>query len=400
AAVTASEAAVLELIRPAEIAELALELIRIPGVNPPGGEGDRARALATACEARGLHVRLSEVTEDRPNLSAVLPGGPGTGLLFLGHTDVVPLGDGWDPALRAGTIRDERLYGRGSADTLGGLAAAVVAMAAIGGAGVSLRGPIELAAVVDEEENGLGIRHLLASRRGAARWAGCIVAEPTDLQTVVAARGDMYLELSITGRAAHSGSPSDGVNAIAAAATAVAEIERMHHESAAAPHPLVGPVTYSVGTIHGGSGTSIVAAQCCVMIDRRVLPEEQPAAVVAAVRTRLAESGLNERDVSWQLRSTMEMPGFETAPSTLLVQVTDAALAAAGGPQRGLGGWSAACDGGFVARDARVPTVVLGPGSITTQAHRPNESVGIAELGIAARAYALAALRLLPGGRP
>ena len=91
----------------------------------------------------------------------------------------------------------------------------------------------------------------------------------------------------------------------------------------------------------------------------------------------------------------MEMPAFETPADSPLAATVDAALADAGGPGLPPGGWTAACDGGFVARDLGVPVVVLGPGSVSTQAHRPDESVAIEELVVAARAYALTALRLL-----
>ena len=96
----------------------------------------------------------------------------------------------------------------------------------------------------------------------------------------------------------------------------------------------------------------------------------------------------------------MEMPPFETPPDCPFVLATHAALADAGGPVLPLGGWTAACDGGFVARDLGVPVVVLGPGSVTDQAHRPDESVAIEELVHAARAYTLTALRLLGRGGP
>jgi acetylornithine deacetylase/succinyl-diaminopimelate desuccinylase-like protein len=91
----------------------------------------------------------------------------------------------------------------------------------------------------------------------------------------------------------------------------------------------------------------------------------------------------------------MDMPAFETPADSDLARATDAALTDAGGPGMPLGGWTGACDGGFVARDLDIPVVVLGPGSATTQAHRADESVAIEELVIAARAYALTALRLL-----
>ncbi len=96
----------------------------------------------------------------------------------------------------------------------------------------------------------------------------------------------------------------------------------------------------------------------------------------------------------------MEMPAFETSAESPLARAAVAAVTDAGGPALPPGGWTAACDGGFVARDLGVPVVVLGPGSVAEQAHRPDESVAIDELIVAARAYALTALRLLCASSP
>jgi acetylornithine deacetylase len=273
----------------------------------------------------------------------------------------------------------------------GGVAAALIAMTAL--RGVELSGPVELAALVDEEETGKGIRSYVESVD--RQFMGCITAEPTDLQTIIGARGDSYLRVAIHGRASHAGNPADGANAIYGAAAVVAEIERLHHELAASPHPLLGPATWSVGQIDGGTGGSIVPAECVIVADRRLLPGESPTEVLAELKTRVEGLSLDQRGLTFDLEMPMEMPAFETSPSDPLVQATDSALRDAGGPGLPLGGWTAACDGGFIARDLGVPVVVLGPGSVTTQAHRPDESVAVAELLIAARTYALTALRLL-----
>ncbi|MGH3095507.1 MAG: M20 family metallopeptidase [Streptosporangiales bacterium] len=389
---TAAEQAVLDLITAGEIRDLAVDLVRAGGENPPGGEGAAAKAFGAACAARGLDVRTSDVEPDRPNVAATLPGGAGPGLLLLGHTDVVPVGEGWSVPPFDGVVRDGRLYGRGSADMRGGLAAAVVAMSALRRAGVDLAGPVELAALVDEEDTGKGIRAYLAE---AAGNAFCVVTEPTELRTVVAARGDSYLEITVTGQAAHSGNPADGRNAIYGATRVVAEIERWHQELATRAHPLAGAPTWSVGQITGGTGTSTVPAECVISADRRLLPGETGRAVRDAVDRGIDALGLGERGLSYTVEMTMEMPGFETATDQPLVQAAGGAVHDAGGPDEPVSGWTAACDGGFVARDTGVPVVVLGAGSATTQAHRPDESVALDDLVVAARTYALCALRLL-----
>ncbi|GAB2583720.1 M20 family metallopeptidase [Kribbella endophytica] len=391
-AISAAEQVVLDRIDEKWLVELTQSLLRATGQNPPGDEAATVAVLSAAAAELGLQVAETVVEPGRNNLSITLPGGDEPGLLLLGHTDVVPIGDGWTTDPFGGELIDGRIYGRGASDMKGGLAASLAALAALRGTGLS--GPVELAALVDEEETGKGIRAYVGSDR-TSRFRGCITTEPTDLQTIIGARGDSYLRVEIHGRACHAGNPADGANAIYGAAAVVAEIERLHAELALKPHPLLGPATWSVGQIQGGTGGSIVPAECVLVADRRLLPGESPDAVLDDLRARVAALHLEDRGLTVDLAMPMEMPAFETSADDELVRATDTALAAAGGPGLPLGGWTAACDGGYIARDLAVPVIVLGPGSVTTQAHRADESVAVEELVTAARAYTLAALRLL-----
>jgi acetylornithine deacetylase/succinyl-diaminopimelate desuccinylase family protein len=391
---TPAEQKVLDRIDEDLLVRITQDLVRAPGQNPPGEEAATVAALTAAGRQLGLEIATTSVEPGRENVSITLAGGNDPGLLLLGHTDVVPVGDGWTVDPYGGLLRDGRIYGRGASDMKGGLAAALVALAAL--RGTTLSGAVELAAVVDEEETGKGIRaYIAADQHPARQYVGCITAEPTDLQTIVAARGDSYLQVSVHGRASHAGNPDGGANAIYGAAAVVAEIERLHKQLAAAPHPLLGPATWSVGQINGGTGGSIVPADCTIVADRRLLPGESPAEVLADLDRRVAALHLEDRGLTVELAMPMEMPAFETAEDSDLVRITEAARFDAGGPPMPLAGWTAACDGGYVARDLGVPVVVLGPGSVTGQAHRADESVAVAELVTAARAYALTALRLL-----
>ncbi|MFG1907917.1 M20 family metallopeptidase [Kribbella sp. NPDC048928] len=423
---TPAEQKVLDRIDEELLVQITQDLLRARGQNPPGDEAATVAVLAAAASDLGLDVRTSPVEPGRENVSITLAGGNDPGLLLLGHTDVVPVGDGWSVDPYGGLVRDGRIYGRGASDMKGGLAAALAALAAL--RETPLAGPVELAALVDEEETGKGIRAYVkagltaavdnfgpdepptdrleaegtgpghtspASHRIPRQYVGCITAEPTDLQTIIAARGDSYLQVSVHGRASHAGNPDGGANAIYGAAAVVTEIERLHAELAESPHPLLGPATWSVGQINGGTGGSIVPADCVVVADRRLLPGESPTEVLADLQRRVAALHLEDRGLTVELAMPMEMPAFETAEDHDLVRITEAARFDAGGPPMPLAGWTAACDGGYVARDLDVPVVVLGPGSVTDQAHRADESVAIADLVTAARAYALIALRLL-----
>jgi len=390
--VTEEESAVLAAVDEAELTALLGALVRRPSQNPPGCEEETVAHLAQACEALGLAVELEPVLPGRPNLYASLgpPGGPG--VLVLAHTDTVPAGDGWTHEPFGASLEAGRLVGRGAADMKGGLAAAVAAMAALARAGVALRERVTLAAVIDEEEHGRGVRAFLA-RHPTARCA--LVPEPTGLQTVIGCRGNCYVEIEVRGRAAHAGSAEQGRNAIHGGARAVESIRRLDRELAADEHPLLGRATWSVGMIGGGTSTAMVPAACTVSLDRRLLPGQTGAQALEEVERALEALGLEEDGLSAEAALLMEIPSFEVARDDPLVQAVQQASVDAGGPDLPLAGWTAACDGGYVMRDAGIPAVVLGPGSVAEQAHKPDESIELAEVVLAARIYALAILRIL-----
>lgn len=396
-ACTPQERQVLDLIDVDDLVALTRALVDAGGENPGGTEERTVRVLEAAGLARGLEVRTDTVVEQRPNVDVELaPGGPvgeGPGLLFLGHSDVVPAGPGWSREPFGSVVEGGRVYGRGATDMKGGLAAVLVALGALRRAGASLSGPVRLACTVDEEETGIGIRHLTG--RGLGRdFAGCIVAEPTDLQTVVACRGDAYLEVTVTGVPAHSGRPEDGRNAIDAASRLLALIREDHESHARTPDPLLGAPTWNIGRIAGGQATSTVAPECHLWLDRRLMPGEDPEAILSDVLAAADLAGITGDGISLHGTVTMSMPGFRTPVEHPLVDAVHGAVRAVGGPDS-IGGWSAACDGGFIAQDLGVPTVVMGPGGLNDQAHQVDESVGVDELVLAARAYVLTALRML-----
>jgi acetylornithine deacetylase/succinyl-diaminopimelate desuccinylase family protein len=382
-----------DAIDPREVQELLQELVREPSPNPPGREQEVAERLATACRARGIDAELHEVAPGRPNVyGRVGPPGPG-GLLLLAHTDTVPAGDGWTRPPFGAEVHDGRVIGRGAADMKAGIAAAVIAMAAVARSGRRLTAPIELAAVVDEEETGLGVRAML--ERGGIGATAAVVPEPTELQTIIACRGNCYVDVDVRGRSAHAGSPQEGRNAIYGAARIVDGVRRLHDELRAETHPLLGSGAWSVGVIDGGTGTAMVPDRCRISIDRRLLPGQAGEDARREIDALLADLDLGADDLAATSTLTMEIPSFEVPPDHPLVHAVRAAATEAGAPDRDPAGWSAACDGGYLMRDTGIPTVVLGPGSVIEQAHRPDESVAIADVVTAARAYALLAHRHL-----
>lgn len=396
---SAAENAALDRIDADRIVAATSALVAEPSINPGGYEAGAVEVLARLCRDAGLSVEITEVSPGRPNLVARTPDfGGGPGLLLLGHSDVVPPGPGWTGDPFVTRQEGDRLIGRGTTDMKGGLAAAIEAMRAVIAAaesGTELSGPITLVAAVDEEEHGTGTRAFVEQAR-AEDYLGCIVAEPTSLTVVRACRGASYVEVDVSGQAAHSGRPSDGRNAILTAAQIIELLNRDDERMAAQPDPLLGPGNWNVGTISGGQSISIVAPDCSLGVDRRLLPDERAEQVAARLREDIDAAGLTGDGVSVDVRVTMELPGFATPADEPLVAMTAEAVRGLG-RSGAVGGWTASCDGGVISRALGIPTLVCGPGDINGQAHQPDESVAVLDLVDAAKAYTLIALRRLGG---
>ena len=372
------------------------DLIRGRGENPGGTEAETVLRLAAICARAGAKVTTQEWAPGRANLLATVGPVDGPAILFLGHSDVVPAGEGWTGDPFTPRVTDGTIVGRGSSDMKGGLAAVAAAMSAVHQAAPGVR--LDLLCTADEEDRARGVLAWLAqdTRRP---YIACIVAEPTELDVVIGCRGAINLVVEIVGASAHAGNPDDGASSISAAARLVELVRAKHRAALAGPRdPLLGTPTWNVGTIQGGSGTSIVPRTTTLTLDRRTMPGERPSDILdellADLRADLRTSGIANADRITATGSVdAQMPGFRIAEDLPLTRVavnalTDLAVRPA------VTGWTAACEGGFVAAFHQVPTMILGPGSITTQAHQPDEHVRIDQLDIAARAYALIAIRL------
>ncbi len=373
----------------ARLRALLAALVAADSTNPPGGEARVAAVLADHLARHGLAASLTEALPGRPNLFVSIGGAGGSVLLFNAHMDTMPVGPGWTRAPFSGEIRDGRLYGRGACDAKGGLAAMVEASLAVAESGIELRGRLILDAVIDEEATAAGTKAALAAGRRAG-WA--IVAEPTQLAIARASNGQLVVALTVHGRASHGSTPDAGRSAIADAAALVAAFEGAHERLRDVRHPILGPASYSVGTIHGGVQASIVAAECRLEVDRRILPgssvDEALRDVDAVIESvRSARPGLNvTREV------TVAIPPVEVAAKSAVCGALSESLAALGRKPE-IGGLRATSDAAWLA-EAGIEPLVFGPGSLA-QAHGPDEFVEVEEVELAARALAGAVIRLL-----
>ncbi|MEU6198109.1 ArgE/DapE family deacylase [Streptomyces sp. NPDC047061] len=302
-------------------ARLLARLIAIDSVNPdlvPGGAGETA--IAGFCSewlaARGFEVHSLEKRPGRPSLVAIARGtGGGRSLMLNGHLDTVSLadydGDPLDPR-----IRDGRMYGRGTFDMKGGIAAMMVAGARAVAHG-PLRGDVIIACVSDEEHASSGTEEVLESFTADA----AIVAEPSHLEVTLAHKGFAWYDVEIEGRAAHGSRPELGIDAIARAGHFLVALEELGHHLAQGPaHPLLGTGTVHASVIHGGEEPSTYPAHCRITLERRTVPGESADTVERELTAVLDHLTTMVPDFRYRLMRGLHREPFEADSDALIVR--------------------------------------------------------------------------------
>jgi acetylornithine deacetylase/succinyl-diaminopimelate desuccinylase family protein len=383
--------AVLAAIDDRETLNLLRALIRVPSENPPGSEEAIARILASYFEDNGVPARLREVRPGRPNVVAEVGSPDGPTLVFNGHLDTVPVGEGWTVDPFGGEVCDGRVYGRGACDMLGGVAAMCAAAVALRRSDLPLNGRLVVHGVVDEEVDAIGSQ--LAADEVEANWV--VVTEPTGGNVYAFGKGQVNVEVTFKGRAAHSSVPDAGHNAIHDAAAFVMLVEQEHRRLTTAAEAHVGPPTFSTGVIRGGMTGSIVPADCTVVVDRRVLPLETLEDGLAHLKQLLDRLRESRPGVDATIRPTLLFPPFPPSNDDSLARAVQAVIRELDAGSGEITGFAAATDAAWYARRG-FATVIYGPGDGAT-AHKPDEWVAVDDVHAGTQVLALVAARLLAG---
>nr|WP_246580646.1 M20/M25/M40 family metallo-hydrolase [Deinococcus aestuarii] len=350
-------------------------LVRIDSTNPalvPGGAGETviARFVTTWLTAHGIPAELDEAAPGRHSVIARVPGtGGGRSLMLNAHLDTV--GTGGLPGLLGPVVRDGRMYGRGTYDMKGGLAACLLALLEARDAG--LRGDVLLTAVADEEHASLGIQSVLLRVTADA----AIVTEPTELNVSVAHKGFTWHEITTFGRAAHGSRPDLGIDAIAHMGRVLGGLEALGRDLAARPaHPLLGHGSLHASLITGGQDLSSYPGRCTLRVERRTLPGETPEGVTREIDALLGELAA-DATFRAEHRLTLAREPFGVGQDEPIVQsLRTAAAGVLGGPPA-LIGQSFWMDSAFLAA-AGIPTAVFGPRG--AGAHAAEEWVDLASV--------------------
>jgi acetylornithine deacetylase len=321
-------------------------------------------------------------TGDKANLYATL-GPPGVrGIMLSGHTDVVPVdGQDWHSDPFAVLAKEDRLFGRGTADMKSFVAVVLALLPGI--AGRSLRIPVHLAFSYDEEVGCRGARRLVAAIGGRPdRPRLCIVGEPTMMQPVTGHKGKRSFRCQVHGFECHSALTHLGVNAIEAAAEMVARLKAMaRRKREFGPFdPDYAPpyTTIHTGVIRGGTALNIVPKECSFDFEFRLLPGDDPETGIAELRAFAEDELLPEMravrlDTAIAFEELSAFPGLATAADAEITRLV-ASLTGA----NGTGKVAFGTEGGLF-QQAGIETVVCGPGSIE-QAHKPDEFVDLDQI--------------------
>ncbi|HXQ30593.1 MAG TPA: acetylornithine deacetylase/succinyl-diaminopimelate desuccinylase family protein [Steroidobacteraceae bacterium] len=408
-----------------ELVALTQDLVRIPTVNPPG-DGYRACAefLGDRLGRRGFaveYVRGAGSPGDsdrypRTNVIARREGHrPGRCVHFNGHIDVVEAGRGWSADPFSAEVRDGRIYGRGTCDMKGGLAAAIIAVETLVESGLPLPGALEISGTVDEESGGYGGVAYLAERGWfrPGRVDHVIIPEPLNVDRVcIGHRGVWWAELETKGRIAHGSMPFLGESAVRHMG---AVLERFEHEllPALAARRTAMPVvpagaresSCNINSIHGGQPeehaglpTPCVADSCRIVIDRRFLIEEPLPGVKQEVRAILERLAQSRSGFRYELRDLFEVLPAMADPDGPVVQATLAAVREVLGREPEIVCSPGTYDQKHIERIGKLKDcIAYGPG-ILDLAHQPDEFVAIEDLVASAKVMARAAHALLNRG--
>jgi len=407
-----------------EIVALTRDLVRIPTVNPPGENYEEcARLLGERLEARDFDVTYVRGlgspgdTDSHPRINIIARRQgtrPGPCVHFNGHIDVVQPGQGWSVDPFAALVRDGRIYGRGTCDMKGGLAAAVIAVETLIDSGIDLPGALEISGTVDEESGGYGGVAYLAERGwfSQPRVDHVIIPEPLNVDRVcIGHRGVWWAELETKGRIAHGSMPFLGDCAIRHMGAVLDAFERdlfpaLARKTTAMPVVPDGArqSTMNLNSLHAGQaegGTGLpspcVPDSARLIIDRRFMIEEPLDTVKGEVRAVLDTLKRTRPKFDYTLRDLFEVQPTMTDPQAPVVRATARAVEQVLGKAPRLICSPGSYDQKHIDRIGKLKDcIAYGPG-ILDLAHQPDEYVEIDALVQSAQVMALAALALLRG---
>jgi len=355
---------------------------------PGKGELAAAEIISAELSRSGINSRIDTWDQTRANIIAQVRSGGRKGvLLFACHLDVVGPGEvKWEKPPFEAAESDGKIYGRGSADMKGGIAAAVTAIRQIVDSGTKLQGDIIFFGAAGEETDSCGAKRFISDSSRLPEFTGVVIPEPTDFAIVTAHRGVLWLEIVTKGKAAHGSTPQLGVNAITLMRSVLDELE--NYEIPAEPHKLLGRCSMSVNTIAGGKALNVVPDKCSIGIDIRTLPKQNHQDIIADLEKIFAKLKSRNSQFDAEVCGVRQVQSLETDCGCDFVKDFCSAV---GINETVAAGFTT--DGPHFA-SLGAPVVIFGPGE-PELCHKPDEYIDISDVEKAVGHYTNIILKFL-----
>lgn len=366
-----------------ELAEKFLqELVSFPTVN--GDEKPLAEYVASTLEKYGFQTSLQPVADNRANVVARY-GQSDNQVVFTGHLDVVPPGEGWESADPFQlTHRDGRFYGRGSCDMKGGIAAMMASAVRAVETGEIRDCELRLVFVADEEVDGLGTQYYVEHQQPTEKTI-VIIGEPTMLEACIAHRGVTRFRVTIHGRQCHSGLPQDGINAINQMARFLLEVERFDQERQSLDCGILPPPNMTATMLHSGVKENAVPGISEVVLDCRTVPGETVQTLRDSILDILRRL-FDGTPVTYEVQDFIEVTPSSTKADGLVCTAVKNAFREAFGQEAVVTYFKGCCDMSYFCKAGYAETLLCGPGSMD-QAHIVDEFIEIEQLHKAVDLY-------------
>jgi len=358
--------------------ELLQRMVKVNTVNPPGNEQKLAKLIYDTLSISGLECQLHEVDVNRSNVVVTLKGKDSTlkKLYFNGHLDTVPIGEQpWTFNPFGAEIKDGRMYGRGTTDMKGGVAAILETMLILQENKISLEQDVVFVGTIGEEVDCLGAR--AAIETGLIENPGAIlIAEPSSMDLYIAHKGALWLEIRTFGKTAHGSMPDEGTNAIDSMMYIQEELKKLKLDEV---DDLLGVMSQSTNTIQGGVATNVVPDYCALNLDIRTISATQNSEILKELDIIIARLTDTKEDfqANYVVLQNLE-PLKNTNESALIkkLQLSNQEMDRIGADSQSANYYT---DGSVFRKYFDCPILICGAGD-PTQAHQPDESILISEL--------------------
>ncbi|HON34165.1 MAG: ArgE/DapE family deacylase [Thermovirgaceae bacterium] len=387
----------LEHLDEKEVVEFLSELIKVDSVNPPGNEKNAALLASRKLAESGISSEVMDVDREelnRANLYAKMGDtSQGPVLLYSGHFDVVPAGEGWVHDPFGAEIEGDLMYGRGTSDMKAGDAAMIMAMCILKRAGVPLKGTLAFLGTAGEETGLVGARAFV-EKYGAEKIDALAISEASVGDIYIAQKGALWLRFISKGKRAHGGLPEEGVNALTNMIKFTERLQKkfkfMVNES-----KLLTPPTLNLTGMHAGELTNIIPDHCEAVVDIRTIPGNPHSELLAQIEGILAEVKKEDSTVDISIKVELNLTSISTELDHPFIQSAIESYKGVFNRQPAIKGVTYGTDAvPFREVNPDLPLVIYGPGD-STRNHKLDEYVEVSSVIDSTKFYIALALEYL-----